>query len=363
MAQVHAHAFPCFVFLFLLPTSPSQLGEENAFTVLRRLLYGWQLRHQYKANMEGLHRNLYIFTRLLQDRLPTLYASLESNGVDAFMYATPWFLTFFASQFPLRFAQRVLGNSCASPKRCAPSNTLVASCCFVASFAMNSWCEVMIVTFSFPYVSLLIDFVLAQGSLALFKFSIALMMMAEHDLLETSSFESQAQYLNRTVLSLVDDIQGIVVRVSSLDITDAQLDAYGYEFNNLRDNPVTFAIDNPSFQSRAESDPLVRQLHEMLIAKQRELNEAKAENDSLKQQVNHAKTSLQMLRLEAESHQTTVAHLMQTNAALQEAYSARKEDNIRLRSELREMRAFSRSSTLTRESEADSSSTSLPSYP
>ena len=52
---------------------------------------------------------LYQLSRLLYDLNPNLYYLLKENDVTPFYYAAPWFLTLFASQFPIAFCARVLG--------------------------------------------------------------------------------------------------------------------------------------------------------------------------------------------------------------------------------------------------------------
>jgi hypothetical protein len=49
-------------------------------------------------------------SRLLYDLNPNLYYLLKDNDVTPFYYAAPWFLTLFASQFPIAFCARVLGR-------------------------------------------------------------------------------------------------------------------------------------------------------------------------------------------------------------------------------------------------------------
>jgi len=48
------------------------------------------------------------FELLLASHLPDLHAHLQSAGLPAVLYASQWFLTFFASPFPLHFGGRIL---------------------------------------------------------------------------------------------------------------------------------------------------------------------------------------------------------------------------------------------------------------
>ena len=58
---------------------------------------------------------LYQLSRLLYEINPNLYYLLKENEVTPFFYAAPWFLTLFASQFPIAFCARVLGTVSVCP--------------------------------------------------------------------------------------------------------------------------------------------------------------------------------------------------------------------------------------------------------
>ena len=58
--------------------------------------------------MTGLQVSLYSMTRLLAETRPGLYRHLDQLEADPSLYATPWFLTLFAANFPLGFVSRVL---------------------------------------------------------------------------------------------------------------------------------------------------------------------------------------------------------------------------------------------------------------
>jgi len=52
---------------------------------------------------------MYQLSRLLHDHHRDLYDHFEMNEVTPTLYAAPWFLTIFASQFPIGFVARVFG--------------------------------------------------------------------------------------------------------------------------------------------------------------------------------------------------------------------------------------------------------------
>lgn len=53
---------------------------------------------------------MYQLSRLLHDYHRDLYSHLEQQEIGPSLYATPWFLTAFASHFPLGFVARVFGK-------------------------------------------------------------------------------------------------------------------------------------------------------------------------------------------------------------------------------------------------------------
>ncbi|XP_046382510.1 TBC1 domain family member 1 isoform X2 [Ischnura elegans] len=83
------------------------MSEESAFILLRHLLFRRGLRRQYLPDMAALQVQLYQLSRLLHDTYPDLYEHFDQNEVAPTLYAAPWILTIFASQFPLGFVTRV----------------------------------------------------------------------------------------------------------------------------------------------------------------------------------------------------------------------------------------------------------------
>jgi hypothetical protein len=83
------------------------MSEEEAFTVLVRLMSNFDLRSLFTADMAGLHLRLYQFERLLEDFEPAIYCHLRRRQVTPHLYATQWFLTLFAYRFPLQLVLRI----------------------------------------------------------------------------------------------------------------------------------------------------------------------------------------------------------------------------------------------------------------
>lgn len=83
-------------------------SEDEAFELMRHLLLNFGLRKQYLPSMTALHLQLYQITRLLRDHEYELFSHFDRHDMSPSLYAAPWFLTLFASQFPLGFVSRLL---------------------------------------------------------------------------------------------------------------------------------------------------------------------------------------------------------------------------------------------------------------
>ncbi|KAG3260773.1 TBC1D1-containing, partial [Ictidomys tridecemlineatus] len=76
------------------------MSEEEAFKMLKFLMFDMGLRKQYLPDMIILQIQMY------QLSCHDLYDHLEEHKIGPSLYAEPWFLTVFASQFPLGFVAR-----------------------------------------------------------------------------------------------------------------------------------------------------------------------------------------------------------------------------------------------------------------
>ncbi|KAI8961105.1 RabGAP/TBC [Daldinia sp. FL1419] len=92
---------------FLIMPLLFNMPEEEAFTILVRLMNQYKLRDLFIQDMPGLHMHLYQFERLLEDLEPALYCHLHRRGISPHLYATQWFLTLFAYRFPLQLVLRI----------------------------------------------------------------------------------------------------------------------------------------------------------------------------------------------------------------------------------------------------------------
>lgn len=84
------------------------MREAEAFDMLRFILYTLQVRTQYKPDMQKLQTQFYMLSRLFHDYYKPVYEFLLECEISPTLYAAPWFLTLFASHFPIGFVARVL---------------------------------------------------------------------------------------------------------------------------------------------------------------------------------------------------------------------------------------------------------------
>ncbi|KAF5902005.1 TBC1 domain family member 4 isoform X2, partial [Clarias magur] len=169
------------------------MSEEQAFDTLKFLMYDLGLRRQYRPDMISLQIQMYQLSRLLHDYHRGLYSHLEEHEISPSLYAAPWFLTLFASQFPLGFVSRIF------------------------------------------------DLLFVQGTDVIFKVALCLMSSHEGEILECDSFESIVDYLKSTIPTLShNQMEETITKALEMDISK-QLHAYEVEYHVLQDEMVDAA--------------------------------------------------------------------------------------------------------------------------
>ncbi|XP_044260359.1 TBC1 domain family member 1 isoform X2 [Tribolium madens] len=163
------------------------MEESQAFFLLRHLMFRRGLRLQYLPDMVGLQVKLYQLSRLLHDQLPDLYNHFDFYEVAPTLYAAPWLLTIFASQFPLGFVTRVF------------------------------------------------DLIFLESPDVIFRVAIALLTFHKDNLLACDSFEEIMNYL-KNKLPTIDKptLDKIMKQVYTTDITK-QLNEYKVEYQVLQE--------------------------------------------------------------------------------------------------------------------------------
>ncbi|ODV66068.1 RabGAP/TBC [Hyphopichia burtonii NRRL Y-1933] len=93
--------------IFIVVPLIMNMNESECFGLLVTLMKDYKLRSLFCPEMKGLHLLLYEFDRLLEIYSPRLYNHLVKQGIKSSMYASQWFLTFFAYKFPLDIVLRI----------------------------------------------------------------------------------------------------------------------------------------------------------------------------------------------------------------------------------------------------------------
>uniref|UniRef100_A0A8C0IEY7 TBC1 domain family member 4 n=1 Tax=Bubo bubo TaxID=30461 RepID=A0A8C0IEY7_BUBBB len=163
------------------------MSEEQAFEMLKFLMYDLGFRKQYRPDMMSLQIQMYQLSRLLHDYHRDLYNHLEENEISPSLYAAPWFLTLFASQFPLGFVARVF------------------------------------------------DIIFLQGTEVIFKVALSLLSSQETSVMGCESFENIVDFLKTTIPDMTQpQMEKIITQVFEMDISK-QLHAYEVEYHVLQD--------------------------------------------------------------------------------------------------------------------------------
>lgn len=82
------------------------MNDRDAFCVLVKLMEDYELRSMFTADMAGLQVRMYQFENLFADEFPDLYEHFITLGVNS-IYASQWFLSFFAVTCPLGMLVRI----------------------------------------------------------------------------------------------------------------------------------------------------------------------------------------------------------------------------------------------------------------
>lgn len=82
------------------------MSDRDAFCVLVKLMEDYELRSMFTADMSGLQLRMYQFECLFAEKFPDLYQHFTTLGVNN-IYASQWFLSFFAVTCPLGMLVRI----------------------------------------------------------------------------------------------------------------------------------------------------------------------------------------------------------------------------------------------------------------
>jgi len=93
---------------FLTASLLLHMPEEQAFNLLVKIMFHYRIRDIYKMNFENLHLRFYQLEMLIQECLPELYEHFLDLNIETHMYASQWFLTLYTAKFPLYMVYRIV---------------------------------------------------------------------------------------------------------------------------------------------------------------------------------------------------------------------------------------------------------------
>uniref|UniRef100_A0A3Q4AX99 TBC1 domain family member 4 n=1 Tax=Mola mola TaxID=94237 RepID=A0A3Q4AX99_MOLML len=246
------------------------MGEEDAFNMLKFLMYDMGLRKQYRPDMIILQIQMYQLSRLLHDYHRDLYSHFEQHEIGPSLYATPWFLTAFASHFPLGFVARVF------------------------------------------------DMLFLQGSEAIFKVALSLLRSHKPLILQHESLESIVDFIKTMLpkLGLVQ-MEKTINQVCEMDVSK-QLQAYEVEYHVLQDELLDTPPTLNQQQRAAQLERTNQSLRQQNLDLLEELQVSHARVFGLESQVETLAQSESRLREQVAALEDEKKQLASTVTRLQE---------------------------------------------
>ncbi|CAJ0939995.1 unnamed protein product [Ranitomeya imitator] len=285
---------------FLAAVLLLHMPEEQAFSVLVKIMFDYGLRELFKQNFEDLHCKFYQLERLMQASRPGLHGRCCKQGplgttrtamdwkeyiadlythfleisLEAHMYASQWFLTLFTAKFPLYMVFHI------------------------------------------------IDLLLCEGISVIFNVALGLLKTSKDDLLLTD-FEGALKFFRVQLPKRYrseDNAKKLMELACSLKISQKKLKKYEREYQMMREqqaqqeDPVErFERENRRLQEanmrlEQENDDLAHELVTSKIALRKDLDNAEEKADALNKELLMTKQKLidaeeEKRRLQEESGQ------------------------------------------------------------
>uniref|UniRef100_A0A673NF16 Rab GTPase-activating protein 1 n=1 Tax=Sinocyclocheilus rhinocerous TaxID=307959 RepID=A0A673NF16_9TELE len=259
---------------FLAAVLLLHMPEEQAFSVLVKIMFEYGLRELFKQNFEDLHCKFFQLERLMQEYIPDLYAHFLNLGLEAHMYASQWFLTLFTAKFPLYMVFHI------------------------------------------------IDLLLCEGISIIFNVALALLKTSKDDLLQTD-FEGALKFFRVPVPKRYrseENAKKLMELACSMKISQKKLKKYEKEYHTIREQqeqqeaPIErYERENRRLQEanmrlEQENDDLAHELVSSKIALRKDLDNAEEKADALNKELLITKQKLvesedEKRRLEEESAQ------------------------------------------------------------
>jgi hypothetical protein len=84
------------------------MPEEDAFCLFIKIMYDYKVRDMFKKGFANMQLKYFQLTKMVEKHIPDLFAHFRELGVEVHMFCTQWFLTVYATKFPLCTAYQIL---------------------------------------------------------------------------------------------------------------------------------------------------------------------------------------------------------------------------------------------------------------
>ncbi|GAB0095009.1 uncharacterized protein DMENIID0001_103350 [Sergentomyia squamirostris] len=237
------------------------LEEADAFEMLKHLMFKRQMRNKYLPDMTIFQRELYQLSRLLKDTIPELYEWLDRNEISPTLYAAPWILTLFSSQFPLGFVTRVF------------------------------------------------DLLFLESQEVIFRVAISLLDVHKEELLKRDNFEEIMNYMKNVIPQMNGEkIDQVMRRTFNMDVS-RQLGEYQVEYHVLQEEITT---QNHHIETLNRAKEENHELNTQLQIAQSTISQLEKTKFTQQNQLHALQVQVQSLEVTVETLGSFVSQLMDT---------------------------------------------------
>ncbi|XP_014251258.1 TBC1 domain family member 1 isoform X2 [Cimex lectularius] len=249
------------------------MSEAEAFYLLKHLMFQRGFRARYLPDMTALQVSLYQLSRLMHDHHPQLYTHFDALDIHPALYAAPWLLTLFASQFPLGYVARVF------------------------------------------------DLLFANSPDILFKIALALIGHHEQNLLNCDSFELVMDYLKNTLPKVnTQTLDRLLKEALNTDISK-EINEYGVEYHVLQEE---MASPRPETKKIKELEASNQALNQQLSAMSQQLqieisnkNRLESSRSNYMQQLNRLEADKKSLENSVNTLGLFISEIVDANRDIQ----------------------------------------------
>lgn len=224
-----------------------------------------QMRLKYLPDMKQFQLQLYQLSRLLKDVAPDLYEHLDINDVSPTLYAAPWILTIFSSQFPLGFVAKVF------------------------------------------------DLLFLESSEVIFRISISLLTVHREEILKRENFEEIMNYL-KNIVPKIDTVtmDSIFKEAYLLDISQ-KLNEYQVEYNVLQEEITSQNYHMENLNRLRENN---QHLETQLEIAQASIVQLEKQRQSQQNQIQTIQAQIQSMEVTVQTLGRFLSHLQDLNPDL-----------------------------------------------